>query len=190
MGASANKNIERERCFLVTSDAWPKETSIEEHNIRQVYLENQNHVFVRLGSIDGEWQKDLSEITGIENPVIRIRFSDDEIFLTIKGKKTGGRGLEYEYPIEEMAARELCDKFGKYSVEKTRYEILFRSNLWEVDVFHGNLEGLVLAEVELEDDEDEVFIPDWVDREVTEDHRYRNNALAIHGIPSESKLET
>ena len=72
----------------------------------------------------------------------------------------------------------MLDTLSKNEVSKTRYEILFENKLWEVDVFNGANEGLIVAEIELESEEEKFSMPDWVTKEVTEDPGYYNSNLA------------
>ncbi len=112
-----------------------------------------------------------------EDRSIRVRLAGQKAFLTIKGKSSGLSRPEFEYEIPVSDAREmmqLCS--GK--VEKTRYKIPMEGFCWEVDVFAGMNEGLVLAEIELES-EDQVFPrPEWLGKEVSFDSRYQNACLA------------
>ncbi|MEO0795561.1 MAG: CYTH domain-containing protein [Verrucomicrobiota bacterium] len=110
---------------------------------------------------------------------VRVRVSGDQCFLTIKGPSNGMSRLEFEYPIpleqgQEML-RQLC---RKPIIEKTRHEIKHGKHCWEVDVFDGENRGLVVAEVELDHEEESVELPAWVQREVTDDPKYANAALA------------
>ncbi|MBT8042394.1 MAG: hypothetical protein KJN98_04435, partial [Pontiella sp.] len=86
---------------------------------------------------------------------------------------------EFEYPIPESDAVELL-KLCSHVVEKARYHIPYGSLLWELDVFSGDNEGLILAEVELESEEQAVDLPVWIGAEVTGDVRYYNAYLASH----------
>ena len=87
---------------------------------------------------------------------------------------------EFEYAIPpadaETMLAELC---GDRLIDKTRYEIRYQGRLWEVDVFHGANDGLVIAEVELEAADAPLALPAWIGREVTGEARYANAALAV-----------
>ena len=110
---------------------------------------------------------------------IRIRLATAQAFLTIKGITVGTTRSEYEYEIPVDDAKELLDQFSVSELSKIRYKIIFENKTWEVDVFLGDNSGLIIAEIELQR-EDEVFaIPPWVDREVTEDEKYLNANLTI-----------
>ena len=106
---------------------------------------------------------------------VRVRTMGDEAFLTVKGETIAASRDEYEYQIPTGDAlemiRELCEK---PIIEKHRYLIDYKGYRWEIDEFHGMNEGLVVAEVEL-DSEDEAFEkPPWIGEEVTGDERYYN----------------
>ena len=109
---------------------------------------------------------------------VRARIKGDSAFLTLKGESKGASRLEFEYPIPlsdaELIIAELCDSA---TIDKTRYEITHEGHLWELDIFHGENEGLVVAEVELDDESEEVVIPAWVQKEVTGQLEYLNSNL-------------
>ncbi len=112
--------------------------------------------------------------------VVRVRTAGGKGFLTIKGK---GRGLmrpEYEYEIPVRDAVEILEKLCVGAViEKTRYCLNHEGLRWEIDEFHGENRGLVVAEVELESEFQEVPRPDWLGEEVSGDPRYLNVNLAL-----------
>ncbi|MDN3586915.1 CYTH domain-containing protein [Pedobacter aquatilis] len=144
---------EIERKFLIDLTAWTKLEKPAGKHLRQGYI--------------------LTE----PNKTIRIRISNDKAWLTIKGISTGATRLEYEYEIPLEEAKELLDNFSEAELEKTRYEITYKNKLWEVDVFAGDNNGLIVAEIELRT-EDEVFeIPNWVAEEVTHEQKYFNSNL-------------
>jgi len=144
--------IETERKFLVTGTDW--KNGAESKDFSQGYL-----------SQDPERS-------------VRVRIAGDKAFLTIKGISEGISRLEFEYPIPVPDARQLLALCLPSIITKTRYFIESNGHQWEVDEFHGDNQGLVVAEVELEDAADEVDLPQWVDREVSEDPRYFNVSLA------------
>ena len=109
---------------------------------------------------------------------VRIRLSDTDAWLTIKGMTVGMTRSEYEYPIPVADASEMLDRLCRRPlIEKTRYRIEVGGLVWEVDEFDGANAGLIIAEVELADERQPVELPDWVDREVTADPRYYNASL-------------
>ena len=104
----------------------------------------------------------------------RVRMMDGRATLTVKGEYTGSVRSEYEYAIpvadaEEML-RTMCDD---RVLEKTRHYVLHGGLTWEIDVYEGLLEGVVIAEVELDRADRMLELPDWVGREVTDDANYR-----------------
>ncbi len=110
--------------------------------------------------------------------VVRIRVVEQKAFITIKGLSTGSIRSEFEYEIPKIDAEvimnELCEK---PIIEKYRYRINSGNLVWEVDEFKGLNEGLVIAEIELEYENQTFDIPDWIGREVTDDPRYYNSNL-------------
>ena len=120
-----------------------------------------------------------------KNKVIRVREKGDDYFLTIKGNNIGISRLEYDFPISKEDAKELIFHFCKTTlIEKTRHYIEHKGHTWEVDEFHGKNNGLIVAEIELESEDEKFEIPDWVGEEVTQDDRYYNMNLAIHPFTS------
>jgi adenylate cyclase len=109
---------------------------------------------------------------------VRIRISHERAWLTLKGPTTGISREEFEYPIPRADAEVLLASCADLLVEKVRYRLRVDEHIWEIDVFNGRNSGLVVAEIELER-EDETFVrPDWLGMEVSLDERYRNSALA------------
>jgi adenylate cyclase len=115
---------------------------------------------------------------------VRVRISEDrEAWVTLKGRPTGISRPEFEYPVPVEDAIELLEMCGPERVEKTRFRVPFGDHTWEVDVFSGANEGLVLAEVELEDESDEPEMPPWIGAEVSDDPRFSNSSLAVSPLP-------
>jgi adenylate cyclase len=113
--------------------------------------------------------------------IVRVRTAGDKAFLTIKGLTVGATRAEFEYPIPPADASALLDRLCERPlIEKTRHEEQIGGNLWEIDVFHGENEGLVVAEVELASEAQIFAKPDWAIREVSDDPRYYNNNLLKH----------
>jgi adenylate cyclase len=110
---------------------------------------------------------------------LRVRVQEDKAFITLKKTKSKISRHEFEYEIPERDAREMIGIFcSGHIVEKTRHIVEYKGFNWEVDVFHGDNEGLIVAELELES-EDEIFEkPAWLGEEVTRDTRYLNANLA------------
>ena len=120
-------------------------------------------------------------IPGRGRAAVRIRIKNGKGFITLKGEETGVSHSEFEYEIPLVDAEEILEQLcEKPFIEKTRYEIEHAGLVWEVDVFYGDNEGLVMAEIELEREDQEVDLPPWVGEEVSHDGRYYNASLAIN----------
>lgn len=111
------------------------------------------------------------------NKTIRVRQTSDKGFLTIKGISVGATRAEYEYEIPYAEAKELLDQFAVAELSKIRYKIPIGVHIWEVDVFSGKNEGLIVAEIELNSEDENFSNPAWIDREVTEEEKYYNSNL-------------
>lgn len=109
---------------------------------------------------------------------VRVRIIDSAAWLTVKGKNQGATRTEYEFRIPLADAREMLALCEPGRIEKRRYRIAHGLHIWEVDVFKGENEGLVVAEVELRNEREAPQIPDWIGEEVTGDPRYYNSALS------------
>src|SRR4030042_5094038 len=113
--------------------------------------------------------------------VVRIRTTGNKGYLAIKGITIGISRTEYEYEIPFPDACAMLDGLcEKPLIQKTRYVSPYGGLLWEVDEFYGENQGLVIAEVELQAEEQEFEKPDWVGEEVTGDPRYYNANLVKH----------
>ncbi|MBN2806070.1 MAG: CYTH domain-containing protein [Prolixibacteraceae bacterium] len=115
-----------------------------------------------------------------ETKVIRVRIADDRAFMTIKSKLTGISRDEFEYEIAVNDARQLLDLKVGALVEKTRYLLEVYGKLWEIDVFEGANKGLIVAEIELNDENESFQKPDWALEEVSTDVRYYNFKLSVN----------
>lgn len=112
---------------------------------------------------------------------VRIRTIADQAFLTIKGVSVGATRAEYEYPIPLADCNAMLDTLAERPlIEKHRYKIPHGGLVWEVDEFSGDNRGLVVAEVELESEDQAFEKPAWVGAEVTGDPRYFNANLIKH----------
>lgn len=112
---------------------------------------------------------------------VRIRITDSDAYLTIKSSGLDIARKEYEYTIPIADAEEMMNKFCTgHKIEKVRYYVDYQGSVWEVDVFEGDNQGLVVAEIELSSVKEEVSLPSWAGVEVSADARYRNNNLATH----------
>ena len=132
-----------------------------------------------------DW-KDLAEgtsyrqgyLSSVKERTVRVRTIKDKGFLTIKGISVGATRLEYEYEIPFEEANELLNELcEKPLIEKNRYKVNLGEHTWEIDEFFGENEGLVVAEIELENEKQQFIKPQWVGEEVTGDPRYFNSNL-------------
>lgn len=105
---------------------------------------------------------------------VRVRIAGNSARLTIKGRNEGISRDEWEYEIPLEDARQMIARCAEATIEKTRY----RAGRWEIDVFHGRLNGLILAEIELTSADEAVTLPGWIVREVSDDPAYFNSSLA------------
>ncbi len=120
------------------------------------------------------------------SPTVRVRVSErpgspTEAWITVKGPG-GIQRAEFEYaiPVEDARAMvPLCVA----TLRKTRYRVLAGSHVWDLDQYHGRYEGLWIAEVELDDPDEEFTSPAWVTDEVTDDPAYTNAAIALGSLP-------
>ncbi len=111
---------------------------------------------------------------------VRVRVTDTAALLTIKGRSEGARRAEYEYPLPRDEAEEILDTLClRPLIEKTRYYVEHGGHIWEVDEFCGDNAGLVVAEIEVDDEQEAFARPPWLGEEVTADPRYYNARL-IH----------
>ena len=110
---------------------------------------------------------------------VRVRIKGDQGFVTIKGRSSADGLSRYEWekeiPVEE--ARELMNLCGPGVIDKTRHLVPFEGHVFEVDEFYGSNQGLVLAEIELADEQETFRKPSWLGEEVTGDIRYYNSML-------------
>ena len=145
---------EIERKFLVKNDAW---RSVEGTKYRQGYLNS------------------------VKERTVRVRTIDDKGFLTVKGITVGTTRLEYEYEVPASDADEMLTELcEKPLIEKKRYKIPLGGFTFEVDEFFGENEGLIVAEVELESEDQAFDKPEWLGEEVSGDPRYFNSNLIKH----------
>lgn len=114
-----------------------------------------------------------------EAMTVRVRILGDEAFIAIKGRRCGLTRDEFEYPIPLADASALLHTHcASGLIRKVRYRIPHGRHVFEVDVFQGRLAGLVVAEVELEDESEEVELPPWLGREITYARGFGNFTLA------------
>jgi adenylate cyclase len=112
---------------------------------------------------------------------IRVRISDRQAWLNIKSATIGTQRLEFEYEIPLPDAEEIINTLcGKPVIEKIRHFVTHDHNIWEIDEFEGDNQGLIVAEIELAEVGQKFTKPDWLGAEVTHDLRFYNNNLAIN----------
>ena len=130
--------------------------------------------------LDGYKRREIEQAYLCTEPVVRIRKSDDKYYMTYKSKGKISRE-EYNLPLTKEAYEHLLTKADGNILTKTRYEIPHKDNLIiEFDVFHGKFEGLFLAEVEFETEEQakEYIPPEWFGRDVSLTGEYQNSVLS------------
>jgi len=110
--------------------------------------------------------------------IVRIRYSKNVSYITIKSKTEGITRSEFEYPIPKDDAIFMLEKLcTKSFIEKTRYKVIHSNHTWEIDFFHNLNDGLIVAEVEINDEDENINLPKWVTTEVSYDYRYLNSNL-------------
>jgi CYTH domain-containing protein len=110
---------------------------------------------------------------------VRIRIKDTKAYLTIKGGTNPLIRDEFEYEIPMVEAHEMLDNYCKQRLTKKRYCLKQEALTWEIDVFEGNLSGLIIAEIELPSIETTFELPQWIEEEVTMDPNYLNANLIL-----------
>lgn len=149
-------------------------------------IEKKFLVKVIPSELDKYTKNEISQAYISTDPTIRIRKSDTSYTLTIKGKGSIFRE-EFELGISEGQYKNLTLKAETPFVSKTRYIIPIENNLnAELDIYHLHLEGLYTVEVEFSTiSESKTFIPpNWFGKDISDDNRYKNTFLSIHGIPN------
>ena len=147
--------LEIERKFLLKNDTW-KPLIKEEILIKQGYLNSE------------------------KERTVRIRTYGDKGVITIKGKNNNLTRKEFEYPIPLADVIEMLELTEMPIIEKTRFIVINDGNTWEIDVFKGVNKGLVVAEIELENETEKFEIPDWIGEEVSADPKYYTASLIKH----------
>ena len=148
--------LEIERKFLVSGDGWRGEVT-RRCDMRQGYLVGESG-----------------------KASVRVRLEGDEGRLNIKAAVIGASRAEYDYAIPVAEAREILSNLCVGRLEKTRHYVERDGLTWEIDEFHGDNDGLVVAEIELADERQAFARPTWLGDEVTQDRRYYNHHLALH----------
>lgn len=145
--------VEIERKYLVDPLRWKKVIPNKTITIKQGYL-----------------RKD-------PNPTVRVRCTNNQGYLTIKGKTDGITRKEFEYAIPLNEAEELIQLFCAQFIHKLRHEITVGKHTWVVDEFLSPKKGLLLAEIELSSEEESFELPVWVTEEVSDDPSYFNSNM-------------
>ena len=149
------KNVEIERKFLVTD---------------RTIIDN----------VDGDTFKQ-GYLSVTPERTVRVRRAGDVGWLTVKSKPIGFTRREFEYQIPVEDAEDMLDNLCIGTViAKIRHKLLHRGHTWEIDRYLTPHEGLIVAEVELDDEQEEVCLPSWLGIEVTNDHRFSNSYLSTH----------
>ncbi len=144
--------VEIERKYLVRSDAWRGKV-LESEEIRQGYVP-------------------------MSKGLLRIRILGGRGFITVKCSRVGISKREFEYEVPKGDADEMLDALcGGRAVSKTRHRIEFRGRKWEIDEYHDDNSGLVVAEIELSAEDEKFMKPPWLGKEVSHDDRYLNSSL-------------
>jgi len=144
--------IEIERKFLLKGTAWPK--ADRKIRMRSGYLARR------------------------DNLVCRVRQKDEAFYFSLKARIDLQSSYDFEYPVPDADGRVMLDKLcDRPPVSKTRHVIKVGDLEWEVDEFHEQNDGLIVAEIELPSDDYPLQVPDWVGQEVTGEGRYTNYAL-------------
>lgn len=146
--------LEIEKKFLLRDDSWREEVE-RSLAMRQAYL-------------------------GGDGVSVRVRFEGDQARLNIKQMLVGPSRHEFEYTIPLADARRLMELANGGGTQKTRHYVRHGGMLWEIDEFLGDNEGLIVAEIELESEDQAFERPAWLGEEVTGEERYYNVALARH----------
>ena len=144
--------VEIERKFLVVGNDW-------KHSVGRETVMEQGYL-------------------GGDQCSIRVRVEGDSARLNIKSLSTGIRRTEFEYPIPLTEAQQMLADFATSSVSKTRHYVDFGRHQWEIDVFAGANQGLIVAEIELSAEDESFERPPWLGEEVSQDPRYLNVFLA------------
>jgi adenylate cyclase len=149
--------IEIERKFLVTSEGWRPRSEDKPRVFRQAYLALSERAVVR----------------------VRLDETNATAWLCVKERKIGASRGEFEYPVPLADGRALLKLATGHVIEKQRFLVPHNGHVWEVDEFDGANAGLVVAEIELEHEDEAFSRPAWLGEEVTGEERYYNASLAL-----------
>lgn len=147
---------EIERKFLVMNDSWRTQA-------------DQGSKFVQ------------GYLVGGKQASVRVRIEGESAFLNIKSATLGITRQEFEYPLPVEDAKVLLERLCEQPlISKTRYHAKIAEHVWEIDVFEGENQGLIVAEIELSDVDEQFTRPAWLGAEVSDDPRYYNVSLVKH----------
>ena len=147
--------VEIERKFLVKNQDWEK-LIVEKHSIQQGYLNTDKSCNVR------------------------VRIMNTMAFLTIKGKRVNTVRPEFEYEIPLNDAESILKLSKNSIIKKTRYTVNHKGQIWEIDQFEGDNQGLVIAEIELKQKYEAISLPNWIGTEISNDDRFYNLSLSVN----------
>ncbi len=156
MNSGPEGPLEIERKFLLVGDSWRDQVLGEPRRISQGYLFSDS------------------------SKSVRVRLAGDDATLTVKGSRNGISRLEFQYLIPPADAERLLKLCPGPLIDKTRHIVLHEGMKWEVDIFHGDNDGLRIAEVELERVDQPIVLPGWVGEEVSHDPKFYNSELSRH----------
>ncbi|KRT56191.1 CYTH domain-containing protein [endosymbiont of Ridgeia piscesae] len=152
--------LEIERKFLVKNDKW-KSDVVSEQAIKQGYIAN------------------------LPNASVRVRLKGEKALLTLKGAAKGISRSEFEYSIPRSEGEAmLVELVDGPVIDKIRYRVRCGAHIWDLDLFHGDNAGLVMAEIELQQENESFQMPEWAGEEVSDDPRYYNASLVKHPYKS------
>ena len=149
-----NMGIEIERKYLVKDSSY-KQMCCSKSDIRQGFLSR------------------------VPERTVRVRVYNDKGYITIKGKGEGASHPEFEYEVPLDDALQMLELCEPPVIVKTRYIVTYDNNRWEVDEFHGDLQGLVVAELEIPSEDYRFTLPPFIGKEVTGDPRYFNSSVGV-----------
>ena len=147
--------VEIERKFLVKNQDW-KKLIVEKHSIQQGYLNTDKSCNVR------------------------VRIMNSAAFITIKGKRVNTARPEFEYEIPLNDAESILKLTKNSIIKKTRFTVNHQGQIWEIDQFEGDNQGLVIAEIELKQKDEAISLPNWIGTEISDDERFYNLSLSIN----------
>ena len=145
--------VEIERKFLVKNQDW-KKLIVEKHSIQQGYLNTDKSCNVR------------------------VRIMNSAAFITIKGKRVNTARPEFEYEIPLNDAESILKLTKNSIIKKTRFTVNHKGQIWEIDQFEGDNQGLVIAEIELKQKDEVISLPNWIGTEISNDERFYNLSLS------------